>query len=207
LELNVRLERFSFLELFVPIGISFYTFKSLSFLIDVYRGDCRPVRSCYDTALYLAFFPTLLAGPINRASAFFSELTKDIHCDATRVKSGLLLILAGMLKKICVADALDPIVSQAFACPDKFSGAALLIAAISYSFQIYCDFAGYSDIAIGCAGVLGLSIPPNFRLPYFATNITEFWRRWHMSLSFWFRDYLYISLGGGRRGQARPVCR
>lgn len=204
--LQIRIGHSDFLDLFIPIGISFYTFKALSYLIDVYRGNCKPVDSFYDVALYLAFFPTLLAGPIHRAGNFFSEISKDIHFDTKRVKGGLLLIFAGMLKKICVADALNPIVDQAYINPEAFSGTALLIAALSYSFQIYCDFAGYSDIAIGCAKVLDINVPPNFNRPYFATNITDFWRRWHMSLSFWFRDYLYIPLGGGKKGKSRTVA-
>jgi len=201
--LGARLERSVFLDAFVPVGISFFTFKALSYLIDVYRGALTPEKSFYNVLLYISFFPTVLAGSIDRAENFFPEIAKKIDFDAARAKAGLLLILAGMLKKICVADALKPIVDQAFAAPEKFSGPALLIAALSYSFQIYCDFAGYSDIAIGCARIFGIDIPANFRLPYFATSVTEFWRRWHITLSFWFRDYLYISLGGSRRGIIR----
>lgn len=194
------------LFLFLPIGISFYTFKAVSYVVDVYRQQIPARTSLLDVAVYVTFFPTILSGPIDRSKAFFSQLCARIETDTVQIKTGLLLIIAGMLKKLIVADVLKPIVDQTFKNPDAFSGLSLLLAAYTYSFQLYCDFAGYTDIAIGAALLLGFQLPPNFLRPYFAPNIAEFWRRWHMSLSYWLRDYLYIPLGGSRCTLFRVCC-
>lgn len=193
------------LPLILPLGISFYTFQTLSYTIDVYRGRCSPRESVLDVAVYVSFFPQLVAGPILRARQFLPQLDQLRSFDPTRAKSGMLLMLWGMAKKLLVADALAPIVEQAYVQPEAYSGAALLLATYCFAFQIYCDFSGYSDLAIGAARVLGFEVPANFQRPYFATNITFFWRRWHISLSSWLRDYLYIPLGGSRRTGPRTL--
>jgi len=193
------------LSIILPLGISFYTFQTMSYTIDVYRGRLQPRDSLLDVALFVSFFPQLVAGPIMRANHFMPQLEREHTWDAARAKSGLLLMLWGMGKKLLIADALAPIVEQAYAQPEAFSGWALLVATYCFAFQIYCDFSGYSDLAIGAARVLGFDVPLNFNRPYFATNITTFWRRWHISLSTWLRDYLYISLGGNRLGRWRTL--
>ena len=193
------------LPLILPLGISFYTFQTMSYTIDVFRGQLEPRKSLLDVALFVSFFPQLVAGPILRAGQFLPQLEEEKHWDAERAKSGVLLMIWGMAKKLLIADALSPIVEQAYASPDLFSGWALVVATYCFAFQIYCDFSGYSDLAIGAARVLGFHIPLNFNRPYFATNITTFWRRWHISLSSWLRDYLYISLGGNRKGRPRTM--
>ncbi len=195
-----------FLPLLLPVGISFYTFKAVSYVVDVYRRQIPARISLIDVVVYVTFFPTILSGPIDRSKAFFSQLYARTDTDAVQIKTGMLLIIAGMMKKLIVADALKPMVDQSFNNPDAYSGLSLLLAAYTYSFQLYCDFAGYTDIAIGCALVLGFHMPPNFKRPYFAPNIAEFWRRWHMSLSYWLRDYLYIPLGGSRCSLFRVCC-
>jgi len=191
------------LSIILPLGISFYTFQTLSYTIDVYRGHLEPRRSLLDFTLFVSFFPQLVAGPIVRASDFLPQLDRETAWDPARAKSGLLLMVWGMMKKLLVADALAPIVNQVYGNPEMFSGGSLLLATYCFAFQIYCDFSGYSDIAIGAARVLGFEIPLNFMRPYFATNITTFWRRWHISLSSWLRDYLYIPLGGSRGSRRR----
>jgi len=191
------------LPIILPLGISFYTFQTLSYTIDVYRGELEPRHSILDVALFVSFFPQLVAGPIVRASTFLPQLDAQKSWDPDRAKSGILLMIWGLAKKLLVADTLASIVNQVYGTPDLYSGWALLIATYCFAFQIYCDFSGYSDVAIGAARVLGFEIPVNFQRPYFATNITTFWRRWHISLSTWLRDYLYIPLGGNRRGTLR----
>lgn len=195
-----------YLRFFLPAGISFYSFKAVSYLVDVYRQQITARTSLVDVVAYVTFFPAILAGPIDRSKAFFSQLYSRSGVDAIQIKTSILLIIAGMLKKLIVADALKPIVDQTFKNPEAYSGVSLLLAAYTYSFQLYCDFAGYTDIAIGCALLLGFQIPPNFMRPYFAPNIAEFWRRWHMSLSYWLRDYVYIPLGGSRATLSRTCC-
>lgn len=193
------------LPIILPLGISFYTFQTLSYTIDVYRGRLAPRESLLDVALFVSFFPQLVAGPILRAADFFPQLGKPIAWDSKRAISGLLLMIWGMSKKLLIADFLAPFVNQAYAQPELYSGAALLFATYAFAFQIYCDFSGYSDLAIGAARILGFHVPENFRRPYFATSITTFWRRWHISLSSWLRDYLYISLGGNRGTRRRTL--
>jgi len=188
----------------VPIGISFHTFQSLSYLIDVYRGEIKAVRSPLDYALYIAFFPQLLAGPIVRAKRFFGELYNWQRPGGDAVLRGLAEIALGLVKKSAIADQLAGVADAYFANPAAHPGApAAWSGILAFSLQIYFDFSGYSDIAIGSARLLGFDFPANFRRPYLATSLTEFWRRWHISLSTWLRDYLYIPLGGNRFGAAR----
>jgi len=186
------------LRLVLPIGVSFYTFKSLSYAIDVYRGDKRPEKHIGYFALFLAFFPQLLAGPIERAARFLPQLRDKFDFDSERVAHGLKLMLWGFFQKMVIADNLAVFVDSVYSSPAQYQGFTLLAAAVFYSFQIYCDFSGYSDIAIGAAQVMGFTTMVNFERPYFSKSLPEFWRRWHISLSSWFRDYLYIPLGGNR---------
>lgn len=185
-------------DLILPLGISFYIFKSLSYTIDVYRGDKAPERHLGFFALYVSFFPQLLAGPIERATRFLPQLREKFAFDYRRVTDGIKLMLWGFFQKMVIADNLATLVDSVYNHPAEYQGIGLLIAIVFYSFQIYCDFSGYSDIAIGAAQVMGFTTMVNFNRPYFSKSIPEFWRRWHISLSTWFRDYLYIPLGGNR---------
>jgi alginate O-acetyltransferase complex protein AlgI len=189
------------LEIVLPVGISFYTFHCISYTIDVYRGKIPPTRSPVDFALYIAFFPQLVAGPIVRAAHFLPQLRGPIRisCDGL----AFFLIVGGLAKKVIVADNLAPLVDAVFAEPGAWPSAVIWVATLCFAVQIYCDFAGYSDIAIGITRVLGLDIPRNFDHPYFARNPSDYWRRWHISLSSWLRDYLYVPLGGNRHGRLR----
>ncbi len=189
---------FPALHFILPIGISFYTFKSLSYAIDVYRGDQPPERHLGYYALYVAFFPQLLAGPIERATRFLPQLIEKFDFDYPRVTRGLTLMLWGLFQKMVIADNLAPLVDAVYNNPAHHQGISLLLATVFFAFQIYCDFSGYSDMAIGAAQVLGIKTMDNFNRPYFSKSIPEFWRRWHISLSTWFRDYLYIPMGGNR---------
>ena len=191
------------LNVILPVGISFYTFQTMSYTIDVYRGDLRAHRSLLDFAVFVAFFPQLVAGPILRAKEFLPQITRPRTVDLSRVYEGGYLISWGLFKKIVIADNLAVIVDRAFAADASPAGGAVLVAVYAFAIQIYCDFSGYTDIARGCAKMMGFDIPLNFNLPYFACNPVEFWRRWHISLSSWLRDYLYIPLGGNRRGPRR----
>jgi alginate O-acetyltransferase complex protein AlgI len=186
------------LHFVLPIGISFYTFKSLSYTIDVYRGDKSPEKHFGYFALYIAFFPQLLAGPIERATRFLPQLYEKFDFDYPRVTKGLKLMLWGLFQKMVIADNLATLVDSVYNDPTHHQGISLILATLFFAFQIYCDFSGYSDIAIGAAQVLGIKTMDNFNRPYFSKSIPEFWRRWHISLSTWFRDYLYIPLGGNR---------
>jgi D-alanyl-lipoteichoic acid acyltransferase DltB (MBOAT superfamily) len=190
--------RFPALDLLLPVGISFYTFKSLSYAIDVYRGTKTPERHLGFYALYVAFFPQLLAGPIERATSFLPQLYERFDFDYQRVTKGLRLMLWGFFQKMVIADNLAVLVDSIYKDPADHQGLPLLLATFFFAFQIYCDFSGYSDIAIGAAQVMGYQTMENFRRPYFSKSIAEFWRRWHISLSSWFRDYLYIPMGGNR---------
>ena len=186
------------LSLLLPIGLSFYTFKSLSYAIDVYRGDQIPERHLGRLGLYIAFFPQLLAGPIERAKRLLPQFYERYDFDYRRVTDGLKLMLWGFFQKIVIADNLAPLVDSVFDHPTQYQVNSLMVAPLFFTFQIYCDFSGYSDIAIGSAQVMGFRTMDNFNRPYFSKSIQEFWRRWHISLSTWFRDYLYIPLGGNR---------
>ena len=186
------------LNLLLPVGISFYIFKSVSYLIDVYRGDKTFEKHIGLLALYVSFFPQLLAGPIERATRFLPQLYEKFDFDYERSTNGLKLMLWGFFQKMVIADNLATFVDSVYSSPAPYQGFSLLAAAAFYSLQIYCDFSGYSDIAIGAAQVMGFTTMVNFDRPYFSKSIPEFWRRWHISLSTWFRDYLYIPLGGNR---------
>lgn len=191
------------LRLLLPIGISFYTFQALSYTIDVYLGRQEPERHPGIFALYISFFPQLVAGPIERAGRLLPQFKKKHDFDYERVTDGLKLILWGFFKKLVIADRLAIYVNQVYGNPTDHTGLPLIIATYFFAFQIYCDFSGYSDIAIGSARVMGFDLMDNFNRPYFAKNPVEFWRRWHISLSTWFRDYLYIPLGGSRVSRKR----
>jgi D-alanyl-lipoteichoic acid acyltransferase DltB (MBOAT superfamily) len=187
-------------SLLLPVGISFYTFQTLSYTIDVYRGRIEPTPSLVNFAFFVSFFPQLVAGPIVRASEFLPQLERKARFDNRAFERGLGRILLGLFKKLCIADVLGmTLVDGVFSDPTQ-SGSAVLAAMYAYAFQIYYDFSGYSDIAVGAAGMLGFDLPINFDRPYTATSMRDFWRRWHISLSTWLRDYLYIPLGGGRGG-------
>jgi alginate O-acetyltransferase complex protein AlgI len=190
-------------DILLPAGISFFTFQSMSYTIDVYRRHLQPCQSCRDFLLFVAFFPQLVAGPIVRAADFLPQLLKRVRGTAVDVEAGLALFALGVVKKIVVSDQIAPHVEMIFANPGQFDAVTLLQGALGYTVQIYCDFSGYSDMAIGCARMMGYRFLDNFQMPYSAANITEFWRRWHISLSTWLRDYLYIPLGGNRHGARR----
>jgi len=189
------------LQIVLPVGISFYTFQSMSYTIDTYRGEVTPTEKFFDYALYVAFFPQLIAGPIERAGHLLKQIQTPRTVSIERINEGVLLIALGLFKKVAVADHLAQYVDTAF---DRQTGWKLLIALYFFAFQIYCDFSGYSDIARGCAKLFGIDLRLNFNRPYFARNLTEFWRRWHISLSTWFRDYVYRPLGGKHARGWRP---
>lgn len=187
----------------LPVGISFYTFQTLSYTIDVYRGHQKVETNFFNFALYVSFFPQLVAGPIERSTNLLPQFLEKHKFDYKRVRSGLLLILFGLFKKIVIADRFAIYADQVFDNPGTHSGMAVILGIIFFSFQIYCDFSGYTDIAIGSAKILGYRLMDNFKGPYFAKNIRAFWRHWHISLSTWFRDYVYVPLGGNRVGPTK----
>lgn len=193
------------LDFLLPIGISFHTFQTLSYVIDLYRGKIPVEKSFSRFALYVSFFPLLVAGPIERARNFLPQIGQRKSFDIERIVSGSRLILWGLFKKVVIADRLAEYVNLIYKTPDSFSGATLLLATYFFAFQIYCDFSGYTDIAIGSARMLGYDLMENFHLPYLATSISDFWHRWHISLSTWFRDYVYFPLGGNRVGERRWI--
>jgi alginate O-acetyltransferase complex protein AlgI len=191
------------LEIILPIGISFFTFESMSYTFDVYRGTLVPCSRLIDFALFIAFFPRLVAGPIIRASQFLPQLQRPLVLEWTDVQAGSLIFLSGLVKKLLLADHLAPFADRVFAQPLLYDSPTAWLAVAAYALQIYYDFSGYSDMAVGLARIFGFELPINFSAPYGARNLTEFWRRWHISLSTWLRDYVYISLGGNRRGTLR----
>ena len=182
----------------LPVGISFFTFQTLSYTIDIYRQKITPTNNFINVALFVSFFPTILSGPIERARNMIPQLEKTRFIDMRCVMSGLMLYVWGVFKKVVIADRLSSYIDWAYSNTQYASGSTLAFAAILYSFQIYCDFSGYSDMAIGIARALGFKIMKNFDYPYFAHNIKTFWRRWHISLTSWFTEYVYFSLGGSR---------
>lgn len=182
----------------LPVGISFFTFQTLSYTIDIYRQKIAPTNNFINVALFVSFFPTILSGPIERARNMIPQLEKTRFIDMRCVMSGLMLYVWGVFKKVVIADRLSSYIDWAYSNTQYASGSTLAFAAILYSFQIYCDFSGYSDMAIGIARALGFKIMKNFDYPYFAHNIKTFWRRWHISLTSWFTEYVYFSLGGSR---------
>ncbi|HUV66651.1 MAG TPA: MBOAT family protein [Sedimentisphaerales bacterium] len=185
----------------LPVGISFFTFQSMSYTIDLFRGEIKPERSFMRFALYVAFFPQLVAGPILRSKEFIPQLRSVVELRAENLLQGCNQFLVGLVKKVIIADNIAPLVNQIFAAPQGSPSAAIWLGALAFGIQIYGDFSGYSDMAIGSARMLGFHIPRNFNFPYAARSITDFWRRWHISLSTWLRDYLYIPLGGNRKGR------
>lgn len=190
-------------DILLPAGISFYTFKSMSYTIDVYRRELPPCRSHLDYVTFITFFPELIAGPIVRASVLLPQMDRDIGPSLDRMRMGASLFLFGLVKKLVIADRLALVVDPVFADPSRLDGPSTWLAVIAYSLQIYADFSGYSDMAIGTAKMIGYDLPENFDMPYASTSVTEFWRRWHITLSNWLRDYLYIPLGGNRNGATR----
>lgn len=183
-----------------PVGISFFTFQTISYTIDVYQGKVEPVRKLTDFGFYVSFFPQLVAGPIVRAADFIPQIFRDYKLSPAEFSYGIYLILKGLTKKMLIGDYIAVnLIDRVFANPSSFSGFENLIALFAYSIQVYCDFSGYTDIAIGVAKLMGFQLPKNFNSPYKATNVGDFWKRWHMSLSSWLRDYLYIPMGGNRR--------
>lgn len=192
-------------SLILPVGISFYTLQALTYLVDVYRGDIGPERHLGKYALFVSFFPQLLSGPIGKAKDMLPQFSEKHVFDYDRARAGLLTMLWGYFQKVVVADRLGKLVDTVFAAPDKYHGPEAVVAALFFAFQLYCDFAGYSNIAIGAAQVLGFRLPVNFERPYFSKSIPEFWRRWHISLGSWFKDYLYFPLGGSRCSQFRHL--
>ena len=190
----------------LPLGVSFFVFHAISLMMDAYRRKLKQAVRLGDALLYVAFFPQLIAGPILRASSFLPQLSARRNPAAIRVNRAFLLIVAGLFKKVVISNLLATrLVEQVFAAPQAYSRGDILLAIYGYAAQIYCDFSGYTDIAIGCAMLLGYRFPRNFNAPYMAANPQDFWRRWHISLSSWLRDYLYIPLGGSR-GSALRTC-
>ena len=191
------------LAIILPVGISFYTFQSLSYTIDVWRGKVQIQHDFVRFALYIAFFPQLVAGPIVKAADFLPQLEEERRPTRANVWEGLNIFFWGMLKKAMLADQLSILVDSVYAAPAAYSSATVALAVLAYALQIYFDFSGYSDMAIGCAKCMGYDLEKNFDLPYISRNVTEFWKRWHISLSSWLQQYLYISLGGNRKGRVR----
>ena len=190
-------------NLLAVVGISFYTFQSLGYSIDVYRGDVEKAKDFFTYALFVSFFPQLVAGPIERSKNLLPQLYKSHKFDYDRVTDGLVLMAWGFFKKLVISDGAALIVNAVYNDVTKYTGIQLVMATVLFAFQIYCDFSGYSDIAIGAANVMGFKLMRNFHHPYFSQNVTQFWRNWHISLSTWFMDYIYIPLGGSRKGKIR----
>lgn len=186
------------LNLILPVGISFYTFQTLSYVIDVYRGDVEPERNFFFFALFVSFFPQLVAGPIERPENLIPQLKKTPKWSNSDAIAGAKMMMLGFFKKICVADLVGGFVDSVYNNPEQAAGLSVIIATLLFAVQIYCDFSGYTDIAIGCSRIMGIRLMKNFDRPYCATSVKEFWSRWHISLSSWFKDYLYIPLGGNR---------
>lgn len=194
-------------NIMLPVGISFYTFQSMSYTIDVYRGDLEPEEKWYKFAFYVAYFPQLIAGPIVRARDFLPQIKARPEVTTESFAVALFKIHRGLLKKIVFADTIGIFIDPVFASPESYSSLYMWSAMFGFTLQIYFDFSGYSDIAIGCARLMGFSLPENFRNPYYALSFSDFWRRWHISLSTWLKDYLYIPLGGNRMASEFGVYR
>ena len=192
-------------DIILPVGISFYTFQALGYTIDVYRGDIRVERNILKYALFVSFFPQLVAGPIERSKNLLGQLDCSAPFNYENVRSGLQLMLWGFFEKIVIADKVAIMVNTVYNNPGEYSGSTIAFATVLFAIQIYCDFGGYSHIAIGAARVLNITLMDNFKQPYFALSIKDFWRRWHISLSTWFRDYLYIPMGGSHCSKARKI--
>jgi alginate O-acetyltransferase complex protein AlgI len=193
------------IKVILPVGISFYTFHGMSYVIDIYRGKFKPVRSFIDYSVFVSFFPLLVAGPIERATHLLPQIQQKRRFNYQQGVDGMRLMLWGFFKKMVIANSLSPIVDDIFANYTHYSGSTLVLGAIFFSIQIYGDFSGYTDIALGVAKLFGFELLSNFKFPYFSRDVAEFWRRWHISLSSWFRDYVYIPMGGSRDGKAKAV--
>ena len=198
--LNITIQK---VEYTLPIGISFYTFQAMGYLIDVYRGNIKAEKNFLKYALFVSFFPQLVAGPIERSGNLLKQIHVPTKFNADRARDGLLTIAYGLFIKVVIADNIAAVIDPIFAEYDAWNGTALLTATVLFAFQIYCDFEGYTKIAIGSARILGFTLMDNFAAPYMAGSVKEFWDRWHISLTSWFRDYLYIPLGGNRKGKLR----
>ena len=198
-------------DLLLPVGISFYIFQALGYTIDCYRGDISAEHNFISYALFVSFFPQLVAGPIERSASLLpqirnlSSLSRKELWDFERIRNGCILIAWGMFMKVVIADRVSVLVDQVYSHYGLYGTVGLMMAVLGFGLQIYCDFGGYSMMAVGAAGVMGIRLMENFRAPYFSTSVTDFWRRWHISLSTWFRDYLYIPLGGNRKGTAKKL--
>lgn len=194
------------LAIILPVGISFYTFQTLSYTIDIYRGRLKPTDRFSDLAVFVAFFPQLVAGPIVRAKHFMPQLVdKRIFKEHVNVRFSLAIFFFGFVKKACISDQIAPIIDTIFSNPLSHDTLTIWLGSFLFSIQVYCDFSGYSDMAIGLAGLLGYKLPLNFNFPYFSPNFTKFWQRWHITLGAWFTDYLYIPLGGSRGSEAATM--
>lgn len=191
------------LDIILPVGISFYTFQSISYIVDVYKGRVSPTETWIEYLFFLSYFPALVAGPIVRADYFLPQIRNRDHASREEMAAGLWLIILGLVKKAVVADYIAQYNDLIFASPTGYSGLESLMGVVGYVVQIYCDFSGYSDMAIGISAIMGFKLTRNFNFPYKSRNLTDFWRRWHISLSTWLRDYVYIPLGGNRRGTLR----
>ena len=200
---DITSSNFSPLSIILPVGISFYTFQAISYTVDVYKKRFTTEVSLLEYTFYLTFFPLLMAGPITRAETLIPQIKHRYHISDTYVYNGLWLIMVGLVKKALIADYIAQYNNWIFDDPEAFSGFENAMGALGYTLQIYCDFSGYSDISIGLASLLGIKLKDNFRYPYQSLNLQEFWRRWHISLSTWFRDYAYIPMGGNRKGVLR----
>jgi alginate O-acetyltransferase complex protein AlgI len=195
----------SSMQVILPVGISFYTFQTLSYSIDIYRKELKPTKDFIAFAAFVSFFPQLVAGPIERARSLLPQIESKRIFESGDAKQGIRLIIWGLFKKVVIADTCAVHANELFANYGDYGGLALMLGALYFAFQIYGDFSGYSDIAIGTARLFGIRLMTNFKTPYFSRNIAEFWRRWHISLSTWFRDYVYIPLGGSRSGKWKSV--
>ncbi len=201
---DIQKQQIKPLQLLLPVGISFYTFENISYTIDIYRRSFKPVKRFMDYVFFLSFFPKLMMGPIVRAADFIPQIRKPVWLSKADVSKGFFLIASGLIKKVVISDYLSThLVNMVFDDPLRYTGVECLFAVYGYAMVIYCDFSGYSDIAIGIAKWMGIDVNINFSAPYQSKSITEFWRRWHISLSSWLRDYLYISMGGNRKGPVR----
>ena len=201
---NITNTSFNALDIILPAGISFFTFRSISYIVDIYRGEISPAKNFLEYTFFLTFFPPLLAGPVVRAKDMLPQIKQNPIATKAMGSEGLFLIMCGLVKKMVIADYISGnFVDRIFENPSLYSGVENLMGTVGFTLQIYCDFSGYSDMAIGLALLLGYRFKDNFRAPFKSQNPTEFWRRWHMSLSFWLRDYVYIPLGGNRKGKLR----
>jgi D-alanyl-lipoteichoic acid acyltransferase DltB (MBOAT superfamily) len=200
---SFSLGKLPLMDLELPLGISFYTFQALSYTMDVYRKDVKAEKNLGKYALFVSFFPQLISGPIEKSKNFLGQLEEKHYFDYDRVKHGLLLMIWGFFQKLVVADRLAMLVNTVYNSPANYKGFQIILATVFYAIQIYCDFSAYSDIARGAAVVMGFRLTKNFERPYFAKSTKDFWRRWHISLCSWFKDYLYIPLGGNRHGRMK----